>query len=284
MKIKNLDGIDFEQVFAAFENAFADYAIKFDKTEVRSMLKRRGFNPELSFAAFDEQERIVAFTFNGTGMHAGIPTAYDTGTGTVKEFRGQGLAQEIFQYSVPVLKKAGIRQYLLEVLQDNAPAIAVYSKLGFNITREFKCFRRNATDLQLQYNLQLDNVDIHPVSTDVIASATRFCDFMPSWQNSLDSINRAGSDLMHFGAFCNRQLAGYCVFDPLTGDLTQIAVDPDYRRKGIATALLNHMLQRNRASIIKVLNIDASCSGMSAFIERCGITAASNQFEMLMQL
>lgn len=37
------------------------------------MLKRRGYNPQLSFAAFDNGE-IVAFTLNGTGTFNGVPT------------------------------------------------------------------------------------------------------------------------------------------------------------------------------------------------------------------
>lgn len=57
------------------------------------MLKRRGFNPDLSFAAFDGSE-IDAFILNGIGDFNGLPTAYDIGTGTRKEYRGKGWATE----------------------------------------------------------------------------------------------------------------------------------------------------------------------------------------------
>ncbi|MCI5757386.1 MAG: hypothetical protein MR037_04050 [Bacteroidales bacterium] len=50
---------DFEVFFHGFEKAFADYEIRFEKNEVRAMLKRCGYNPQLSFAAFDDGE-IVA--------------------------------------------------------------------------------------------------------------------------------------------------------------------------------------------------------------------------------
>lgn len=50
------------------------------------MLIRRGYESRLSFAAFADGE-IVAFTLNGVGQFNGIPTAYDTGTGTVKDYR-----------------------------------------------------------------------------------------------------------------------------------------------------------------------------------------------------
>lgn len=100
MEIRSLKHTDFDTLFRGFEKAFADYEIHFEREEVRSMLKRRGFNPELSFAAFDNDD-IVAFTLNGTGVFNGIPTAYDTGTGTVGEYRGQGIAGKIFTYSIP---------------------------------------------------------------------------------------------------------------------------------------------------------------------------------------
>lgn len=61
MEIRNLEHTDFETIFHGFKKAFADYEIHFEKEEVRSMLKRRGYNPQLSFAAFDNDE-IVAFT------------------------------------------------------------------------------------------------------------------------------------------------------------------------------------------------------------------------------
>lgn len=111
IEIKNLEGISFEQIYTAFKSAFSDYEISVDKTELKSMLKRRGFNPALSFGAFYD-DNIVAFTFNGIGKYYnGKLTAYDTGTGTRKEFRGQGLAKRIFTHSMPFLKNAGIENY-----------------------------------------------------------------------------------------------------------------------------------------------------------------------------
>lgn len=47
------------------------------------MLPRRGYEPRLSFAVFDEG-RIVAFTLNGIGLFNGVKTAYDTGPGRQK--------------------------------------------------------------------------------------------------------------------------------------------------------------------------------------------------------
>lgn len=116
MEIKSLKDTSFDELFEAFRQAFADYELQLDKAELCAMLKRRGFDQVLSFAAFDG-DKIVSFTCNGIGDYNGTPTAYDTGTGTLKEYRGRGLATQVFQHSIPYLKEAGIRAYLLEVLQ-----------------------------------------------------------------------------------------------------------------------------------------------------------------------
>lgn len=282
MKIRSLEHTDFDTLFRGFERAFSDYEIHFDKDEVRSMLIRRGYDPRLSFAAFDNGE-IAAFTLNGIGQFNGTPTAYDTGTGTAPEYRGQGLAGEIFTYSLPFLKDAGIRQYLLEVLQTNQKAIAVYRRMKFEVTRELDCFRQTIDSIRTTINVNAD-CRIGPIDVSSIKEAASFRDFPPSWQNSIESIVRGGSSLTCLGAFLDGELAGYCVFDPSTGDLTQIAVSPEHRRKGIASRLLHEAIPRFSTDFIKVLNVSAANSTLPSFLRSMNITPAASQFEMILPL
>lgn len=97
MTVRSLANTDFGTLAEAFGRAFSEYEVQIDHNELRSMLRRRGFDPALSFAAFDDAGKIAAFTFNGIGIFDGTPTAYDTGTGTIAEYRGQGLATRIFE-------------------------------------------------------------------------------------------------------------------------------------------------------------------------------------------
>lgn len=284
MEIRNLKDVDFDTLFQAFDDAFSDYEVHFEKSEVQSMLKRRGYNPELSFAAF-HNGRIVAFTLNGVGWHEGVLTAYDTGTGTLREFRGKGIAGEIFTASIPYLKEAGVKRYLLEVLQDNNKAISVYKKLGFRITREFLCFRQAKSLVDVNAPETIPGYRFAPLDSASILTAGAMRDFIPSWQNSVDSIVRAGDDLICSGVFFKDELVGYCVSDPLTGDLTQIAVARDHRRKGLATKLLSDAVRNSESDIVKVLNIsDNNLGSMVPFLSNKNIKLASKQFEMLLDL
>ena len=53
MEITSLAKTDFDTIFKAFNQAFADYEIQISAEQLKVMLKRRGYHPELSFAAFD---------------------------------------------------------------------------------------------------------------------------------------------------------------------------------------------------------------------------------------
>jgi len=283
MEIKSLRKTDFNTIFKAFNQAFADYEMQLNEGQLQSMLKRRGFNPDLSFAAFDNDE-IVAFTLNGIGSFDEIPTAYDTGTGTLKEYRGQGLATQIFEYSIPYLKEANIKQYLLEVLQHNAKAISVYKNLGFETTREFNYFIQKSKEVSSQLKSSdilylINQIDIEKY--DFIPS---FWDFHPSWQNSFESIKRANEDFVSLGIFDNKKLVGYCIFEPTSGDVTQIAVDKQYRRKGIGSLLLREILKLNKNDNIRIINTDIFCDSITNFLKVKNIEITGKQFEMIKKI
>ncbi len=284
MDIRNLENIDFDTLFEGFSNAFSDYEIHFDKDEVQSMLIRRGYVPNISFAAF-EGGKIVAFTLNGIGMFNGIRTAYDTGTGTVKDYRGCGLAGEIFRYSLPFLRQAGISQYLLEVLQNNHKAITVYRRMKFDTTREFDCFKQSIAGIDNHHSIrQCANLRIELIDTAIVRQAQSFCDFYPSWQNSIESIERGASELTCIGAFYLDELVGFCVFDRKSGDLTQIAVRKENRKQGVASRLLSEVIKQMSTDFVKVINVPSDNLSLLAFLKSKNIPLMNKQFEMVMDL
>ncbi|MCM1067139.1 MAG: GNAT family N-acetyltransferase [Muribaculaceae bacterium] len=277
MEIRNLEHTDFDTLFDCFEQAFADYAVHFGKEELRSMLTRRGFCPRLSFAAFDN-DLPVAFTINGIGPCDGILSAYDIATGAIKEYRGQGVAGELFAHALPLLKEAGVGQYVLEVLQDNSKALAVYRRMNFTVSREFDCFRQSIALIAGERGSA--ECEVKAIDIASVRHAFGFCDFSPSWQNSLDSIERGWSGLIALGAYIAGALAGCCVLDPLTGDLAMLVVSAEYRRRGIATRLLSEALGRMKTDSIKVLNVASDYAPMHDFLATRNIPLASRQFEM----
>ena len=272
-----------DAIYEAFAQAFNDYEIQLSKEEFFRMMSRRGFDPSLSFAAY-ENDKIVAFTLNGIGEFNGIKTAYDTGTGTIKEYRGKGLASEIFKYSIPYLKSSGIEQYLLEVLQHNEKAVSIYKKLGFEVSREFNYFVKDNSELQFgakQLNQGYQVIDIDLNNTNLMLE---FCDFNPSWQNSFEAISRNPLDFKAIGITDSESLIGYCIFEPNSGDISQIAVDRTHRRKGVGNHLLSQILKINKHNSIKIINTDVSCTSITNFLKANFIDPIGKQFEMIKKL
>lgn len=280
IEVKSLSQVGFDTLYAAFSKAFKDYEISINRYELQKMLIRRGFDANLSFGAFDNH-RLVSFTFNGIGWHNGQLTAYDTGTGTVEDYRGQGLASKVFTESIPYLTDAGVSQYLLEVLQHNESAISVYRKLGFEVSREFNYFVCEAKSLKILKKELSESYSIKPITLDDLGEVTMFWDFSPSWQNSFASIFRSQADFTVLGSYYNNALVGYAIFEPTTGDITQLAVHKQHRRKGIGTVLLGEMLKRNKHSNIKAVNTEVGCENVTLFFEANGLPLKGKQYEMV---
>lgn len=279
MKIHSLKNTRFDIIYRAFSKAFSEYEVQINSDQLEAMLKRRGYNPELSFAAFDHND-IVAFTLNGTGNFNGISTAYDTGTGTLKEYRGQGLATKVFEFSIPFLQEENIQQYVLEVLQHNTKAVSVYQNLGFETTREFNYFVQKNELITQNTNTGMSCV-ITQTNGEILSQVSAFHDFEPSWQNSTESILRSIDGFVFLGAYINSNIVGYCVCEPISGDITRIAVDQQFRRNGIASKLLNKAIGLNKHHSLKVVNTDAGCESITEFLLSKNIELKGKQFEMI---
>jgi ribosomal protein S18 acetylase RimI-like enzyme len=280
VNIKSLKDTHFEQLAEAFQLAFSNYEISMNNEELKRLLHRRGFSPVLSFGAF-ENDKLISFTLNGIGDFNGIKTAYDTGTGTLPDFQGQNLAARIFEYSLPYLRNAGINQYLLEVLQKNSKAISIYKKVGFKVSREFNYFEQSAAAIRISEKILSSDISLK--ETDLITAKEKafFCDFSPSWQNSFQAIELQPDEFKIFGAFAENELIGYGIFEPLGGDITQLAVAKSYRRQGIASLLLKNLLTFNKNARVKAINTEISCLGITAFFEAVNIPLCGQQYEMI---
>lgn len=283
MKIESLKSIGLNRIFLAFEEAFKDYEVQITKNQFFTMLQRRGFEPELSFGAF-ENERLVSFTLNGIGFYNKIKTAYDTGTGTIDKYRGNSLAKRVFEYSMPYLKKNGVENYLLEVLQKNSKAIDIYSDLGFDVSREFNYFVQDIKKIKFSNRLSMINYSNISMNYLVREIGKKFMDFNPSWQNSFESLSRNIDNFKILGALDDSGLIGYCILEPKTGDISQIAISKNHRRRGVGSQLLKEIMKYNQSKSVKVINTPVECEAITKFLESLNIHLSGKQYEMKKEL
>ncbi len=283
MVVKSLESMSYDGLYSVWAEAFKDYARSWTSDEYKKMLVRRGYNPSLSFGAFDG-DRLVSFVLNGIGEWNSKKTAYDTGTGTIPEYRGKGLVKNIFIESIPFLKNADVKQCLLEVLDNNDKAIKIYKNLGFKVEREFNYFIQNKDAIVLNANKIENNFLINPINLEIGNQINGFWDFTPSWQNCFDSLSRETGGFITLGLYNENLLIGYGIIEPSSGDIPQLAIHPDFRRRGLATTLLAELLKYNQAPSIRVINTDKKCTNITAFLESWNIQASGGQYEMILDL
>jgi ribosomal protein S18 acetylase RimI-like enzyme len=281
--IKALTGFSLDELFHAFEQAFIDYQVKINRITFGNMMTRRGFTPDLSYGAFDDKE-LVAFTLNGTGTFMGIKTAYDTGTGTIPGYRGRGLAKRIFEYSVPLLRMAGMKLYLLEVIRHNEKAAALYKKMGFRITRELHYYVHSKKDLQLKTKILKDGYKLTASKLPLPPQAGKFEDSVSSWQNSLESIYRCHDHFQLVAVTYRDRMEGFCIYEPSSGDISKLAVSGGHRRLGLGTLLLHWAVDHITQDTVKILNVPWESADMIAFLKFHGIEPVGSQYEMIREL
>lgn len=269
-----------EEIYQSFLNAFSDYQVPMNMTfpQFEKMLKRRGFDPNVSVGAF-EGDTLVGFILNGCRTWDGKATAYDVGTGVVPDFRKQGITSRMLQTARQNFGKSGVEQYVLEVLTANTSAANIYTKNGFTVEREFLCCQmdggKNRTDLLHQ---------TEPVMDPDWELFRTFWDYQPSWQNSIQSIEAVRECFNVSAVRINNCIVGYGIIEKTTGEIPQIAVDRNWRNKGIGSSILADLMKQTSSNQIKILNIDTRSKAMLQFITAAGFYNTVNQYEMILEL
>ena len=272
-----LSSADTKFLYECFLAAFSDYQVdmRMSREQFEQRLVRDGVRLEISVGAFDD-DRMIAFYMNASGMWLGKLTAYDAGTGVIPTYRGQGVAKDLFTFMTPHLKAASFSQYLLEVLTANEPAVSLYRRLGFRDTRRLAVFRRN------EPVRPLEGVTVRRVEQPEWELFESFWDGYPSWQNSIEAVERIATDRVVVCAYVDEGCVGYGVVFKPAASLMQLAVAPQYRRRGIGSSLLS-ALQREISTTesLKVNNIDEELKGTMAFFEASGFKMVLEQYEMM---
>lgn len=283
---ETLDNIDTQTLHRAFLEAFSDYQVNINLSleAFQTMLVRRGYSPEISIGAFTEPgHELVGFILNGLRKWNGARTAYDLGTGVTPLHRQQGISSRMFQSVREELKRNQVEQYLLEVLQNNEAAFELYKKQGLSITRNFS-FHKLEQSRYLANELTYAIEYLTEVDSDTWEQLQMLWDFSPSWQNSIDSIHAVQKQFVYAVVRLEKKIIGYGIVDPATGDVPQIAVHPEYRRKGIATSIVGTLMNHSNGKQLRVINVDDACGGMILFLDKVGFETIGHQYEMMLIL
>jgi ribosomal protein S18 acetylase RimI-like enzyme len=299
-----LASVDKSQIYRAFMEAFADYAMDASGTKEESMLLRMSKNSvdfQASVGAYIvdtgntrstyivdtgntrstyDDKRLVGFTLIGIDKIDSMLTAYDAGTGIVPDFRGQGLAKRMFDHALPEMKARGVKRFLLEVLQSNEPAIKAYQKSGFEIARELKCYVAETTLLMKLTNSP--GIVVRPIDAATFEELVSEADWTPSFENRFTAHLAIPDHVTFIGAFDEDECIGSIAYCSELNWLLSLLVKRSHRRRGVGKVLLKHLAATmpEAATKLPALNIDGDDKGMQAFFGTIGFSHLIDQYEM----
>ena len=242
--------------------------------QFRFMLRQRGFNQHLSWLARSDGE-IVGFWLLGSHGGGRGKTAYVIATGTHPAHRGRGVATRVFECLSQDIGARGFETLELEVIDRNTAARRAYETLGFTAQRDVIC-----------YKLPLPRTDppvhrsasIGPVSLEMIRmSGAKLWDWAPTWQNSLDSLDRIEEDLEIIGVYAGEDLLGYGAVIRSTSTLAQLAVRADRRRQGIGSDILAALSARLDGDSLQIINASSGDNALAGFVARNKGTEGTRQ-------
>ena len=286
IEYKPLEHTSLDRLHRTFVEAFSDYQVEIDLPieKFEGMLRRRGYNPELSIGAFDG-DTLTGFVLNGLRSWGGKPTLYDCGTGVMPEYRKRGITKNAFNEVVTLIQANQIDQYLLEVIQSNHPAVELYRKQGFYTTRTLACYQIDTSKLTADPPPELI-FETRPVKDLDWTLLKSFWDFEPSWQNSIESVTAAQETMLAVVARAEGTASGttlgYGIIETSSGDIPHFAVRKEHRRRGIGTGLLSSLVQHTQSEQAVLLNVDAAYTEMQAFLLNLGFEHFIDQYEMLL--
>ena len=268
--IRTLTHDDFESLHAAFLAAFSDYVVKFALTpeQLAEMLTRRGWVPEALGRRV--RGRSAWSRSRSTASKATAPTT--PAPASSPPTAAAASAAQLMERSFELLSDR-CSTYVLEVLEPNTKAAELYRATR---VRE-SCGRFSAGAYESSSRQVSESQELLLDDSATRAGRLPF-DVEPSWQNSTASIARAKAPHVILG-----DENGYAVVFPDRGDLAQLVVRREARRRGIGTRLLEAAAEAAGKPLV-ILNVDDSDAGIAAFLEHAGAKRTVRQLEMVRSL
>lgn len=290
MEFKDLSQFTEIEIVETHNEAFSDYEVPMNiSLELFQYFNiRRGVRYDLSIGAI-EDGKLIGFILNAIDYWNGKLTAYDCGTGVIPEFRKKGVGNQIFNELLPILRKENVKQYLLEVIQNNIAAYNLYRKRNFQITREFECLQAERISIERKLNESMTDLSTIEYNIQELklldwGIARKFWDYYPSWQNSDFSILRVEDSFGYIGAFLKKDLVGYLVYEQ-NGGITQLAVHPKHRNQKIGLKLLEMLMKKcPNSENFNIINIDTRDTTLLAFFKKLGFESFISQYEMILKI
>ena len=223
VRISPLTNADFDQVHATICRGFSTDSFQFRITaeDLNERLIQNGYDPQSSLGAFVD-DSMVGVWLTGIRMIDGARTAYGAGTAVLHEWRRRGIAQTMAFLIEGMSIQSKTERFVLTTFTDNIPAINLYEKNAFFISRPLVSYKIDAPSFPADAANDIGVVQAG--LKDVIHLRERFLGFEPSWRNSWQSIEAIEESTVTALVRKGSEEIAYGIFQPISGRIAQIGV------------------------------------------------------------
>ncbi|MCA1038531.1 GNAT family N-acetyltransferase [Bacillus infantis] len=132
IEIRRLSDCSINEAVTAWNKGFEGYFFNAATTPEKfvARMAAEGLSPDLSIIAFAEGEPI-GIVKSGIREFRGRKIAWNGGTGVASSWRSKGVGRRLIEESIKIYKEKGVQMATLEAISENAKAISLYEKLGY---------------------------------------------------------------------------------------------------------------------------------------------------------
>ncbi len=282
LEFKSLKNNSVETIHQAFIDAFSDYEVQIQMPldKFVEMMKTRDLNPEYSIGCFDGK-KLVGFIVCGYREIDNKKVCYDGGTGVIKEYRRLGIGETLLKNLLVFLQEKKIDLFVLEVLENNTPAINLYEKSGFRKTRRLECFEINKDLINIKFRIELSFASDYSLLNGL--ELNNYLPYIPTWQNHLKSIENVKDNYIFRAIQNEKQVVCFGFIHKSKGDIPHVGILNEWKNKGLESELISELALQTKSEKIIVLNVEEN-NYFGEILRKAGFKNSVNQFEMILEL
>jgi len=273
MTVKSLADISFDKILDCFLLAFENYFVTMptDRNYYRERWKASKVDFNLSYGMFDK-EKLVGFIFHSIDKRYGVLTAYNSGTGVIPEFRGNGIVKSIYKYALEDLEQNNIEKSTLEVITNNEKAICSYKNVGFKKSKTYKCF---SGTIKVEYSepFEIEEINLHSINWGELPNQHFY-----SWDNQKESILEGNFTFLQ--VVNNKEPESFFIIKPENGYVAQLDIlkpnSNSWNRLFFAI--------KSISPTIKINNVDERLTDKINQLGKIGLNNSVNQYEMELEI
>ena len=284
---RRADSVEIDELVAAFNAAFAGYLVPMSHTvaTLGAMIATNDVRLSHSFLLRATDGQWAGVALLGVRESAG----WVAGMAVAPPWRRRGIGERLMRLALAEARSVGVRRVQLEVLDENAAALALYTRLGFVSLRPLAVYMGALTWPSSGRSAdQPRDRDVVRVSRDeALAHFAAFHQVAPPWQRDLPSLRQSTNRLLGLGLRDTSGLRAYALYassaqGPAVLDFGSRAASSQERMTD-AQRLLAAILRETPGSTVRVINVPPG-DAIGEALESLSCPMVNRQTEMALTL